>query len=125
MGGWDSTVWVYSNYKQEENSTNGIYEFRYVGNDIQNSGNGIVVKAEENTVLDDLFKTITIPGEGVTNENINKLAEVKIIVTAHAIQADGFDTADDAWDAFSGNQSEWGLGAETEDAEGSEEPSET
>ena len=133
VGGWDSTVWLYNDYNQEENSTTGVYEFRFVGNDTENPGNGIVVKKDENTVLDDLFETITIPGEGVTNSNIGDLAEVKIVVTAHAIQADGFvandeknETAEDvAWAAFDGEASEWGVGSEPETTAGSEDSSET
>lgn len=120
---WDPELWVYKNYTEatdSENSITGTYEFRYAGNDGQNSGNGIVVKSEDNTVLDDLFTSIKIPGEGVTNENIGNLAEVKIVVTAHAIQADGFVTDDKAWEVFDNKQDPYGAGTKTENQEGSE-----
>lgn len=87
-GGWDPATWVYEGYTAE--GDNGIYEFRY---------KEIVAKSENATVLDDLFETITLPGE-ITNESIKDLNTVKIIVNAHAIQADGFDTDDAAWTAF-------------------------
>lgn len=123
VGGWNPEVWIYETYSESENGTTGTtgtYEFRYAGNGDQNSGNGIVIKSEKNTVLDDLFTSITIPGEGVTNENIGNLAAVKIVVTAHAIQADGFDTDDKAWGDFDNKQDPYGAGTKTENQEGSE-----
>ena len=47
-----------------------------------------------------LFTSITVPGEEVTNDNIGNLTSVVIDVEAHAIQADGFENADEAWEAF-------------------------
>ena len=38
-----------------------------------------------------LFDEIYVPGEGVTNDNIDNLANVKITATGYAIQASGFD----------------------------------
>ena len=90
VSGWNSNVWVYNGYTQDGN--NGKYEFRYTDT--------FVGKVNADTPLPDLFESITIPGEDVTNENIDNLSNVKIVVEAHAIQADGFDNANDAWEAF-------------------------
>lgn len=92
-GNWDSATWLYEGYTESENGLDGYYEFRY---------KDIVAKSDNATVLDDLFETITIPGE-VDNNNLTYLSNVKIVVNAHAIQADGFDTADLAWSAFGEN----------------------
>lgn len=84
---WDSTVWEMTSFE------NGIYEFRY-----HKVVNTIGAEALE---LEPLFETITVPGT-VTNIQLAALEAVKINVTAHAIQNDGFDTADAAWAAFGG-----------------------
>lgn len=90
-GDWDSNTWLFEGYTQNTTGTEGYYEFRY---------KEVVAKSENATVLPDLFKTITVPGE-IDNDHLAYLADVKIVVAAHAIQADGFDTADEAWAAFS------------------------
>ena len=89
-GGCDSNNWEFEGYTESSDNKNGYYEFRY---------KEIVPKSENKTVLDDLFETITIPGM-IDNDSLSNLADVKIVVTAHAIQADGFSTADLAWAAF-------------------------
>ena len=112
---WDPSVWKFEGYTEADNESDnessngktGTYEFRYVGNDAENSGNGIVVKSENPTKLPALFQSITVPSE-IDNDHLAKLADVKINVTAHAIQADGFagvyenadKDADAAWKAF-------------------------
>ena len=68
------------------------YEFRY----------HTIVDKVSNTVdykLEPLFTKITVPGE-IKNNDLEKLADLKIDVEAHAIQADGFSDADEAWKAF-------------------------
>lgn len=97
--GWDPDTWLMTSYAQEEKTVEGkqvqvgVYEFRYKE----------VVKKEnhvkEAAVLPYLFKAITVPGE-IDNDHLAYLAEVKINVEAHAIQAAGFDNADAAWAAF-------------------------
>lgn len=89
VGGWDPTLWVYEGYTSSGND--GTYEFRYYAPVDAKSGD---------LVLDDLFETITIPGEDVTSDNIAYLDYVEINVVAQAIQAAGFADADAAWDAF-------------------------
>ena len=90
VDGWDAEAWAFSSY------ADGVYEFRYVG---QMATNGIVPKSDTNTVLPDLFTSLTLPGE-MTNELIKNLEDVTITVTAEAIQADTFANADAAWAAF-------------------------
>lgn len=98
--GWDNNVWAFEKFTQAEGSTTGVYEFRFVGNDAEHPDNGIVVKNEnDNTPLPALFKSITVPGE-LDNTHLAYLKDVKIVVVAHAIQADGFANADAAWTAF-------------------------
>ena len=87
--GWDPTVWVTTNVVDEDVVNNtATYEFRYFE----------TVDATDGK-LDALFDSFKIP-ETVTNEQIAKLADMKIMVEAHAIQAEGFDTADLAWAKF-------------------------
>lgn len=89
-GNWDDSTWLYEGYTESENGQDGYYEFRY---------KEIVTKSDNATVLDDLFETITIPGE-IDNSKLAYLSNLQIIVNAHAIQADGFTNADAAWAAF-------------------------
>lgn len=89
IDGWDPTLWVYEGYTP--NGNDGTYEFRYFAP---------VDALKGDVVLDDLFETITIPGEDVTSDNIAYLDYVQIDVVAQAIQAAGFDSEDAAWEAF-------------------------
>lgn len=89
VDGWDPTLWVYEGYTPSGND--GTYEFRYFAPVDAKSGD---------LVLDDLFETITIPGEDVTSDNIAYLDYVEINVVAQAIQAAGFADEDAAWAAF-------------------------
>lgn len=87
---WDSANWTY--VPGETDATDGIYEFRY---------NGKVAKdTAKDTPLPALFTEITVPGADINNDNIDDLAAVKIVVTAEAVQADGFNTAALAWDTI-------------------------
>lgn len=82
--GWDANTW-------EVASVNGnVYEFRYFET---------VAALDGDVVLPALFKTIVIPGT-VTNAELEVLQGLKINVVAQAIQADGFDTAADAWEQW-------------------------
>lgn len=111
---WDNAVWQSTGVVGEDTTNNTLtYEFRYVGADHKGSKDGTVKRAvdgavEKDIVLAPLFKTFTMPGS-VTGEQLAKLVtktngvienQFKITVVAHAIQAEGFDTADLAWAAF-------------------------
>lgn len=89
--GWDSSKW--DCVKATDNSDNTVtYEFRYyktIGAFDSNS----------DIVLEPLFDTFTLPGE-ITNEELKAISGLEITVKANAIQATGFDNADEAWVAF-------------------------
>lgn len=90
---WKEDVWKMQDYTESESTDgkNGVYEFRY---------KQIVAKSENATVLPDLFTHITVPGE-IDNTHLAYLRNVKIVVNAHAIQADGFENDEaGAWTAF-------------------------
>ena len=87
--GWEPTVWVSTGNVTVENNT-ATYEFRYKE----------AVKPDgTNLVLPALFQSFTVPGT-VTGPQLATLTEMKIKVTAHAIQTATFDSADAAWAAF-------------------------
>lgn len=89
--GYDATKWEYVDVTRGNDNTI-TYEFRYFE----------TVKPEQNNdlVLDALFDTVTVPNT-MTGEQLATIADLKITVEAHAIQAIGFANADDAWTAFS------------------------
>ena len=76
-----------------DKTTTRVYEFRY---------NDTFDKVTSDTKVAPLFTTITVPGT-LTNEDIGKLKNLKIVAEAHAIQAEGFADADDAWSKFKTN----------------------
>ena len=89
--GYDATKWEYVDVTRGNDNTI-TYEFRYFE----------TVKPQKNTdlVLDALFDTVTVPNT-MTGEQLSTIADLKITVEAHAIQATGFANTDDAWTAFS------------------------
>ena len=89
--GYDATKWTYVDVTRGNDNTI-TYEFRYFE----------TVKPEQNDdlVLDALFDTVTVPNT-MTGEQLATIADLKITVEAHAIQATGFANADEAWTAFS------------------------
>lgn len=84
-----SEDWGEPTMTRDEMDDTATFEFRYKE----------TVTAVEDTVLPPLFMGIKVP-EAVTGDQLAMLANLRISVTAHAIQADGFDTADAAWAAF-------------------------
>lgn len=62
-------------------------------------GTDTVTAADADVVLPTLFDEITLP-DWVDGDQLAKLKDFKITVVAEAIQADGFDDADEAWAAF-------------------------
>ena len=90
VAGWDSDTWLTTGSIVSVGNTN-LYEFRYFETVNTLDGNDLV--------LDDLFETITVPGD-VTNDELATLEGMEINVIAYAIQADGFADADEAWAAF-------------------------
>lgn len=83
--GWNASYWPCYSMTVENNVCK--LEFRY---------NGIVDALNAQVDLLPLFNTIKVPGTA-TNAQIAALSDMEINIIAHAMQADGFDTADDAW----------------------------
>lgn len=91
--GWDNAVWVSTQVISKDASANtATYEFRYFET--------VTPEKDTDLVLDALFDTVTVPNT-MTGEQLATIADLEITVEAHAIQAAGFDTADEAWAAFS------------------------
>jgi hypothetical protein len=91
--GWDKTKWLCTSIK--ENQDNSItYEFRY-----HEVVAGYVDGKTEDVVLTPLFTSFTAPAE-LTNEDLKKIEGFEIKVVGHGIQATGFKSADEAWNAF-------------------------
>ena len=106
---WDRDVWtvadvsvVAKNDGTEENPemvNYAIYEFRYYGKYADENGVIVAEKATANTELEPLFEKITFP-KNLTNEQIAELDQFQVNVIAHAMQAEGFTTAEAAWAAW-------------------------
>ena len=89
---WDRNVWMPVSITEDAKADTITYEFRYYQT-VDASASATDIK------LPALFKKFTVP-QDVDNANLLKLQNTKITVVAHAIQADGFTTADAAWTAF-------------------------
>lgn len=89
FNGYDAQNWIFEAVTRTADTL--TYEFRY---------KEVVAKADRDTVLDALFDSITIPSS-YTSANMESIADLKITVIGHAIQATGFATEDEAWAAFS------------------------
>lgn len=96
---WDREIWPCVGIT--DNGDNSVtYEFRY--HTTVDASN-----AEEDMVLEPLFTAINVPG-ALTGEEMATIADMKIIVEGHAIQAATFEAdtentltaADVAWAAF-------------------------
>lgn len=88
--GWNAETWV-STGNTISNGNNLIYEFWY--KDI------VKADADADKALEALFTTFTMPGD-VDATDLAALEDLEINVIAHAIQADGFDDANDAWSSW-------------------------
>lgn len=89
--GYDATKWIRNDKDISEDQKTITYEYRY---------HTTVTAGETSDLgLEPLFTEIKVPGS-YTNEQMAVFASMNINIVAHAIQADGFDTADKAWTAF-------------------------
>lgn len=93
--GYDAAKWIRNNKTVSADKKSITYEYRYYTT-VDGEDEGVAKEQK----LEPLFTKIKVPGE-YTNEQIAFLGGMKINVTAHAIQADGFANADAAWAAFS------------------------
>lgn len=93
--GYDAN-WVRNDKKVETKTKDGAkytvitYEYRYKDK---------VAATTTDTKLPALFTGIKVP-ETWTNDDLAALGNIEINIVAHAIQADGFTNANDAWAAF-------------------------
>ena len=81
VAGWDASKWEFIGV------ADGVYEFRYIET---------VEKSADNQELEPLFTQVIVP-EDATNEQMAAIDGIEINVVAQAIQAAGFDSADEAW----------------------------
>lgn len=98
--GYSAENWPLFDITEDEATNTRTYEFRY---------KDTVLKSAADQPLDPLFDAIAIPGF-INNDQLATLMkydaegklvdQFKINVVAHAIQADGLDTDDEAWAAF-------------------------
>ena len=93
FNGYDSTNWTYKGNVEDAAANTRTYEFWY---------KETVSAAGGDVALDALFDSITVPGE-ITNAQLAMIKDMQITVNAYAIQADGFESAEAAWDAFPAN----------------------
>ena len=90
FNGYDSTNWIYKGNTEDTTANTRTYEFWY---------KEAVAAPTADVALDALFDSITVPGT-ITNTQLATIEGMTITVNAYAIQADGFATADAAWEAF-------------------------
>ena len=90
FNGYDSTNWIAKGNTEDTAKNTRTYEFWY---------KDTVAASTDNVALDALFDSITVPDE-ITKEQLDAIKDMSITVNAYAIQADGFDTAADAWAKF-------------------------
>ena len=83
--GWDGEIW------ECDNVNGNVYEFRYYETVDTLDGNNLELKP--------LFTSVVIPSD-VEDETLVSLNDAKINIVAQAIQADGFNGADEAWGAW-------------------------
>lgn len=107
---WNSEKWYYKSYEQTEKTVTigegesattqiikvGTYEFWY--KDVVGAWGG----SDADERLDPLFTQIMIPGADIDNNRIGYLEYVKVVARADAIQKDGFNNAQEAWETFDG-----------------------
>lgn len=91
--GWDDTKWLTTSVIAEDEEKNtATYEFRYFET--------VKPGKDNDLTLDALFDAIVVPSS-LNGDQLASIANLKITVEAHAIQASGFADADEAWGAFS------------------------
>ena len=91
FNGYDSANWIYMGNTEDTVANTRTYEFWY---------KETVAAPNADVALDALFESITVPGT-ITNTQLATIEGMTITVNAYAIQADGFSTADAAWEAYS------------------------
>lgn len=108
---WKSDAWPFYEYREVEEKVDddttivkGVYEFRYKGmyeipenpETVKVTVAGSDEEADDYIELAPLFTQIFLPAD-INNEELAHLNNVTIDIVAHAMQADGFETAAEAW----------------------------
>ena len=91
FNGYSEKEWTYKGNTKNTTANTRTYEFWY---------KEAVDAPDADVALDALFNSITVPND-ITGKQLATIQGMKITVNAYAIQADGFKTAKEAWDAFS------------------------
>ena len=92
FNGYNAANWIYKGNTKDAAADTRTYEFWY---------KETVGAPTADVALDALFDSITVP-VSITNDQLETIEGMTITVNAYAIQADGFDTADAAWEAYNG-----------------------
>lgn len=92
FNGYDAANWTAKGNTKDATANTRTYEFWY---------KEAVGAPTADVALDALFDSITVPGT-ITKEQLATIEGMTITVNAYAIQADGFDDAAKAWEAFEG-----------------------
>ncbi len=90
FNGYDGGTWLYQNNTKDTTADTRTYEFWY---------KEYVGAPDADVALDALFDSITVPST-ITNEQLATIAGMTITVNAYAIQADGFASAEAAWEEY-------------------------
>lgn len=93
FGGYNASDWIYEATVRDANSNTITYEFRYKET--------VKPNADSDLTLSALFTSLSVPAT-FDGEDMASIAGLEITVVGHAIQAVGFDNADEAWTAFDG-----------------------
>ncbi len=88
--GYNAANWIAKGNTEDTTANTRTYEFWY---------KETVAAPTADVALDALFDSITVPST-ITNTQLATIEGMTITVNAYAIQADGFATADAAWEAF-------------------------
>ncbi len=92
VNGWNDSIWeTTGTVVENEDEDTATYEFRY-----HTTVSTVDGKTRD---LEALFTSIVVP-DSVENDALATLEDLQINIVAHAIQADGFENAAEAWAAF-------------------------
>lgn len=105
FGGYNASKWILKNETKtaigDEGDYQRTYEFWYANPIAGHADNKNDIEDQDNN-LEPLFTTLTVPGE-IDNDSLAAIAEMTIVVEAHAMQAAGFANAEAAWGAWTVN----------------------
>ena len=88
--GYDGATWIYKGNTEDTGADTRTYEFWY---------KETVAAPTADQALKPLFEKVVVPGF-ITNDQLKTIKDMTITVNAYAIQADGFDTPEEAWAAY-------------------------